>query len=193
VVNLRILLSEFTGKGDSSASVELARLDEPDGSPGEDKDLLGLSKAADAARKSYREMEIAREQFIISALANSDTFAWALRYCKERAAEEEMRGRHSADMVLLGRLYGAHGDTEAAKAILFKAINFLDDDGYFEGKIPALVALVDAFNQVGLAAEAERVWKFGLELDGTISIPWSVLDQMPSDPRQDWGTSTTRC
>jgi tetratricopeptide (TPR) repeat protein len=179
VAGFRIWLSKFVDKGDSSAAAELSSLNGASEDPRDAALLEELRKTADEARRSYREAEAAQKRLIDAALEDSETFEWAIRHYRDEATAEEHIGKHSHDLIMLGRLYGAHGDTEIAVAILLKAVNFLDGDAYFEGKISALAALADALRQAGRKEEAELASKYGLELDGGISSHWDALDEMP--------------
>jgi ABC-type histidine transport system ATPase subunit len=81
---------------------------------------------------------------------------------------------------MLGRILAAHGQSGTAKSIFLKAINFLDENAYYEGKIPAHIELVNTLRMSGDTSAADQAWKYGLEPDGSISTPWDVLDQAPS-------------
>jgi len=81
---------------------------------------------------------------------------------------------------MAGRLLAAHGQREAAQQIFLEAINFMNDETYYEGKIPAHVHFVETLRLSGHDTQADQAWKYGFEPDGSISAPWNIYDQAPS-------------
>ena len=86
---------------------------------------------------------------------------------------------------MIGRLHDAHGNHDDAKAIFLKAINCLDDP-YEYGVIPALVELFKVLKRSGNTDAASRLWKYGLELDGTYSGRMDIFSQLPHASHGAW-------
>ena len=168
-------LKEAAAEGDDSADDELARLNRKVKDP---KVVIDLKKAAAEVRRSRRDFLRANDILIKHSLANAENFAWALQYFAEIMKDEEATGRSTSALIMIGRLHDVHGNHDDAKAIFLKAINCLDDP-YEYGVIPALVELFKVLKRSGDTDAASRLWKYGLELDGTIADAWNVFDQLP--------------
>lgn len=143
------------------------------------KALSRLQKTAIQVLRSENRMERAHKDMIRLSRINDECFYWSLRYFEERTSEAEQNDDDADALIMLGRVHAAHGNTAIAEAILLKAINVLKDPPYTKGKVPALVELVKILKRNGSTDAASQLWKYGLELDGRISNPWDVLDQIP--------------
>jgi hypothetical protein len=179
VEHIRPWLQRAAQGGDSSAKTELARLNGEKDDSEVSKEMSELKKHAQALLRSHRRMEAAKKRLIKLSFADAESFAWLLQYLKESAIEEEAEGKHSHDLVMLGRLHGVHGNVDSAKTIFLKAINILDDDSYIEGMIPALTEFVNILRLSGDTDTADLAWKYGLEPDESVAAPWDVTDQAP--------------
>lgn len=180
VQGIRTRLEYAAESGDTSAMAELRRLDGVSDDSEDSEIVSELKKHADAFRKSHYLLQAAREQLVEASLADKVGFPQLVEDFRKKAAKEELEGIHTYDLVMLGTLLAAHGQIDTARIIFLKAINLLDEDAYYEGKIPALVEFVNVLKMSGDTATADRAWKYGLEPDGSVSFPWDVRDQAPS-------------
>jgi hypothetical protein len=179
--NIKAKLKLAAVGGDTDAMIELeylegVRYDDLD----ESEIVSELKKHVEALRKGHASLEAAKNELIEASLADETSFESVGRLLREDAIEEERKGGSSSALVMLGRFLGAHGHVEAAKPILLKAINILDEATYYEGKIPALIEFVKILRLSGDDAAADRAWKYGLEPDGSVATPWDILDLAPS-------------
>lgn len=177
VQDLRTLLEGAVERGYTSAVPEIRRLDGIGDEPEESETLSELSLAAEKYRESYGLWEAAKQELIEASLADKESFPDLVKSFQQKIAEDERLGIRTDNLVMLGRLLAAHGQIDAARPIFLKAINLMDDEAYYEGKIPAHVEFVKTLRMSGDSAIADRAWKYGLELDGSVSAPWNVFDQ----------------
>jgi tetratricopeptide (TPR) repeat protein len=179
ITTARRWLKQAASGGDRSAADELARLDRG----GDKRELMmELVKASRLVLLYHRKIERAHRRMIRLSCVDAECFSWALQHFQEMAADDERVGKGVDGLVMLGRIHSAHGNNATAKAIFLKATNALAGD-YIKGAIPALVELFKLLKKARDDSAANRLWKYGLELDGSISAPWKALDQRPRASR----------
>jgi tetratricopeptide (TPR) repeat protein len=174
LITARRLLRHAAAAGESIAIQKLA----PNELRTDGAVVRELKKSAFEVRQSRRKLERARKTLVRLSARSDESFEWALQHYGAELAEEERNGDNADSLMILGRIHSARGDHAAARTMFLKAINVLDDP-YEYGVIPALVELMKILKKKGDKATAERLWKYGLELDGSICRPWKVADQMP--------------
>jgi tetratricopeptide (TPR) repeat protein len=172
-------LKHAASEGDESAGDELARLDHKHD---KSETTRRLMIASAGFMRSHRELGHMYKRMIRLSRANSEGFSWMLQYLEEKMAEATSAPVIVDNLVILGRVHGVGGNQIAAEAIFLKALNAMADE-YVKGANPALVELVKVLKKKGDIDTANRLWKYGLELDGSIARPWKALDQRPRAAR----------
>jgi tetratricopeptide (TPR) repeat protein len=168
--------------GDAYAGEKLAA----NGRGSEKSALRELRMAATRVRLVDRKLERARQRIVSLSARSQEAFEWAVEKYTADSGEEERIGDSADSLIMLGRIYCAGGEYGTARTIFLRAINVLDDP-YEYGVIPALVELVKVMKKEGDWESAERFWKFGLELDGTVCDAWNAVDQLPLGERSSDG------
>jgi tetratricopeptide (TPR) repeat protein len=166
-------LKQAASEGDNQATEVLASLPERHH---HSETMRELVKSSRAALRSSKKAEKAAKRLLRLSRINAETFAWTLQNFEESMVGEEDGLVHVPALVMLGRTYSINGNYDKAEEIFLKAVNALNDD-YIKGVIPPLVELVKVLKRKGDRNAANRLWKYGLELDGSIAAPWRALDQ----------------
>lgn len=165
-------LKQAASEGDNQATAVLASLPER-----RDSEIMReLVKSSSVTLRSRKESEKAAKRLLRLSRINAKNFALALQSFEKSMTDGEDGLVYVPDLIMLGRIYSINSDYDKAKEIFLKAINTLHDD-YIKGAIPPLVELVKVLKRKGDRNAAARLWKYGLELDGSIAAPWRALDQ----------------